>query len=481
MEIRVARTSDAEKLFADLSSGRRGRVVVDFDHTLFLDNSTERYLDALRPRALAFLIVECCDFLLLVLAKLGLCAYNERRDFARVVMCTVLMPWSIVLWRRAAPSLARGRMNRDLMAALPTDQPVIVLSYGFRHIIRPLLDAAGLSEALLVCSQLWPAQNLRRTGKVAALTAHLPESDRQEALFVTDSDDDAPVIAAIPRSHVVEWESPAEPAFSGLYVPLRYTTQCKYAGSRYFLNQIVLEDFALLLLAYAFSWHYAATLGFLLLSLYTIYEIGHYENDHKAIRLEKEPKISECAERFPALPKVEPWLWALAFALAGLTCFRLPGALPPRVLAVHLAGDLFLWLLVLVGLYGAFWAFNRLRPKQRVALFPILHLFKTFSFVLYVPLTGLGALLLAAQVISISANYALYRFTGDFSRFNRQAWRMGFFLLLAAACYSVKPVAVAGAGLWRWSLILIWGAVRSLEHARRMNILRIVASLKKGH
>lgn len=469
--------SDRDALFAGLSSGRYRHAVVDFDHTLFLDNSTERYLDTLRPRILAFLIAECCDVLLLVLSRLGICGFNDRRDAFRVMMCTLLMPWGILLWRRAAPALARERMNHDLAAALPTETPLIVLSYGFRHIIQPLLDAAGLTPAALVCSRLHPGENLRRSGKVAALAKVLPRHEWDAAVFVTDSDDDAPVIAAIPASYVVQWEPAGDPAFHGLYVPLRYTTQGKYAGSRYFLYQIVLEDFALLLLAYAFAGHYAAALGFLLLSLYTIYETGHYDNDHTAAARERTPRVSPDAQRFPPLPRVQPWLWATAFALAGSLCFRLPGALPGRVLAVQVAGDVFLWLAVLTLLHGVFWVFNRLQPMHRVAVFPVLHLFKTFPFALFVPLTTLGALLLAAQVVSLTANYAVYRVTGSHERFNRQAWRMAVFLLLAVGWYSVNQDAIAGAGPLRWTLILVWGAVRSVEHARRMNIVRIIACL----
>ena len=48
-----------ETCIADLADESGTPVVLDFDQTLFLDNSTERFLDALRPRMLAFLVVAC--------------------------------------------------------------------------------------------------------------------------------------------------------------------------------------------------------------------------------------------------------------------------------------------------------------------------------------------------------------------------------------------------------------------------------------
>ena len=468
----------AGALAADLASGRYAHVVLDFDHTLFLDNSTDRFLDAMRPRLLAFLLVACTDWLLRALAWFGAVRYNAQRDFVRVLACSVLMPWNLLLWRRQAARLAGVSMNRALLGALGPEQNVIVLSYGFGHVIRPLLNAAGLEKAVLIASSVFPPmKNLRTGGKPDALEQVLPRDAWDRALFVTDSEEDAPIYEAIPRSYLVQWRTQAPPAFTGYYLPFRYTVEAKYPDSRYFTRQIVLEDFALLLLAYAFSWQYAGALACLFVSLYAIYEIGYYDNDHVAPAYEEKPVVSEAAKRYPAFPRIRPWLWAAGMAALGVGLARPEYLLHPWNLKWAFALEYGCWMALLAGVYLVFRTFNRRPPHKRLLLFPMLHVLKTFSFAMLVPLTILGALLLAGQVLSISMNYFIYRHGGDWQRFNRQAARMAVFLPPAALVWLALPAGSLGAGPARWTLILAWGAMRSLEQARRKNILRIAAEL----
>lgn len=464
-----------EACIADLASDRFSHVVFDFDQTLFLDNSTERFLDALRPRVLAFLIVACTDWLMRLLAWIGAVKYDNVRDFARVLACTVLLPWNHFLWPGAARRLAASSMNRALLDPLPPERPVIVLSYGFRHVIAPILQAARLARATLICSDaLPPFTNLRSSGKLKALEALLPVTEWDKALFITDSEDDAEVMAALPRSRMMKWCPRSAPAFEGLYLPLRYTVEGKYPGCRYFTSQIVLEDLLLLWLAYAFSWNFAAALGGLFLSLYTIYEIGYHENDHVARAYEDTPVVSGAAARFPTLPKVKPWVWALVFAVAGILSARPEYALHPWNMKWAFLIDVSCWIVLLAGLRVVFGVFNRRPPIKRLSLFPLLHLFKTFSFVMLIPLTAVGAVLLAAQVISISANYFLYRLGGGWQRFPRQRWRMILFIAGAGIMILAAPAAAMNAGPLRWFLIPLWGSVRMLEETKHKNILRLV-------
>lgn len=462
-------------LATDLASEHCRHVVLDFDQTLFLDNSTERYLDALRPRLLAFLVVTCCDWLLQCLAWFGALHYNHQRDFVRVMACTALMPWNFWLWRRRAQRLVVTSMNYPLLEALPPGREVIVLSYGFQHIIQPLLQAAGLTEAQMVCSRTGlPPVNLRSRGKCAALAGVLPPQAWEDTVFVTDSEDDAEVIEAIPRSYVVQWGASPVPAFTGWYLPLRYTVEAKYPDSRYFTYQIVLEDLAVLWLAYAFSWNAVFAVWWLFLSLYTIYEIGHYDNDHLATAYETRPRVSEKAKRHVPLPGARPWLWAVLFALIGIAFARPEYSRLFWAMKWLFLVDLACWLALLGGLFVVFRAFNCRPPEKRLFLFPVLHAFKTFTFVMFLPLKVVGALLLAAQVISISCNYVVYRRGGDTARFNRQAVRLALFLVLAGVVALFMPAQVLGAGRVRWLLILVWGGIRSVEQAQHKNILRII-------
>ena len=118
-------TTDAKKeALGALSSSEYSVVLLDFDHTLFLDNSTDRYIDALRPRLLAFLVVAASDWLVRALAWFGLCSFNNQRDFMRIAVCTLLMPWNLLRWRAVAEKLAREKMNLPLLESLPKDKPV---------------------------------------------------------------------------------------------------------------------------------------------------------------------------------------------------------------------------------------------------------------------------------------------------------------------------------------------------------------------
>lgn len=464
-----------ETCIADMAAESSTPVVLDFDQTLFLDNSTERFFDALRPRLLAFFVVACSDWLMQFFAWLGAVKYDNVRDFARVLACTVFLPWNHFLWPGAARQLAASAMNRALLDSLPPERPVIVLSYGFRHVIAPLLQAAGLARATLICSDaLPPFNNLHASGKLKALEAVLPLTEWDKALFITDSEDDAEVMAALPRSRMMKWCPRPAPAFEGLYVPLRYTVEGKYPGCRYFTSQIVLEDLLLLWLAYAFSLNFMAALGWLFLSLYTIYEIGYHENDHVAPAYEDKPVVSEAAARFPTLPRVQPWIWALLFAVAGILSARPEYALHPWNMKWAFLIDLSCWTVLLAGLRIVFGAFNRRPPAKRLALFPLLHLFKTFSFVTLIPLTALGAVLLAAQVISISTNYFIYRLGGRWQRFRRQGFRLIVLVIGAGLVWLIVPTAMMASSPVRRTLILTWCFIRLLEEAKHKNILRLV-------
>lgn len=464
-----------QTIAAELASGRFPTIVVDFDHTLFLDNSTERFLDAVRPRLLAYLVVSFSDWILQVLAWFGWIRFDHYRDYVRVLLCIICMPWSLWLWRRAAQHHARTLMNHALLSQLRPEHKIIILSYGFHPIIHPLLYAAGLNNYTLVCSKFYPwGSNLRVAGKLNALEKVLPRSAWDQTVFITDSQDDTEIIKAIPHSYLVQWCPLGTPAFQGWYVPFRYTLEGKYPNSRYFTYQIVLEDLALLWMAYAFSFYYMAALTLLFFSLYCIYERGYYDNDHVAPTYESEPVISEQSRSFLSFPKVKPWLWAACFALVGIFLARPEYTAHLWRLKWAFLLDFTCWGLLLGIVFFVFWVFNRRPPQQRIFIFPLLHVFKTFSFAMMIPLTMVGALLLTAQVLSISRNYFIYRRGGDWRSQNRHAWRLGIFLLLVFGLWLVAPRSTLDTRVVRWAIILLWSIVRSLEQAYRKNIVRLI-------
>lgn len=470
---------EAEDLEKDLASQCFSFMLLDFDYTLFLDNSTERFLDGLRPRMLAFLLCAFSDWLLQVLAWFRLCAYPVHRDFVRVSLALLFMPWSLMLWRRQSKAFARESMNRWLLDRLPEGKEVTVISFGFAPIIRPLLDHAGLKDFKLIASEPGAASgNLRKKGKGAALKEHLPESRWEETLFITDSEDDAELLESMPHGRLIAWTAHTAPAFRKLYLPFRYTVEGKYAGSRYFTYQILLEDLLLIFLAYSLGWSAAGAMVLLFLSVYCIYEIGYYENDHRAAQSEKHPVVSREAAAFSPLPPLRPWLWALLSAALGMIFFFPVTLSASAGLWRSWAIGLGFWTVLLLSLRSIFWLFNRLKPAFRVPLFPLLHCFKVFPYALCIPLHLPGVILLFSQVISISMNYAAYRWLPTPRRLNRQAWRLVIFLLLAGTTLVLYPERMASPFLGWWPLVLLWSGIRALEHACHKNIVLILGELR---
>src|SRR5689334_17933938 len=74
----------------------KGPVLVDLDETLYLRNSTEDYLDSVRPRVLAALLLRLLD----ILQPWRWSGGEVTRDVWRVRLIRFLFPWVHVQWRR---------------------------------------------------------------------------------------------------------------------------------------------------------------------------------------------------------------------------------------------------------------------------------------------------------------------------------------------------------------------------------------------
>src|SRR5262245_51937601 len=91
-----------------------GPVLVDFDETLYLRNSTEDFIDCARPGLLALLLLRVLD----VIKPWRLTGGIDTRDTWRVCAISLLFPWTLQRWRSKAPILARRYINQELKAIL---------------------------------------------------------------------------------------------------------------------------------------------------------------------------------------------------------------------------------------------------------------------------------------------------------------------------------------------------------------------------
>lgn len=442
-------------------------LVLDFDHTLFLGNSTERWLDSLRPRTLGLLAVLAVDLLLRVLGKLRLCDVPRWRDQACVAVTWALFPWSRAAWRREAAACMAAGLNRPLAEAALLARPseITVLSFGFEQVLAPLVAALPLRVRLVASNAFSHDQNLRLHGKLPSLEAALDARRVRAAVFVTDSRSDQDVLDVAGTPALVQWAPYTPPAFDGAYLPMRYACVGKYAGRRYLTTQILQEDLALWVLAYSWNPGALPLLFVLFLAMYCIYEIGYWENDHVAAKNEATPTLSETAARFERYPIAWAWVWAAGFLLGVAT---LGG--------IGVAGAT---AAVLLALRAAFWRFNRVSVRARRWLFPLLHAVKLFLPLLVFPASLVGLVLLLAQWFSQIALYFRHRGAGNAAAFNRPLLRLVLFLLLVPLALFVLPGQNL-AGIWahvpglQGSLIAGWLLFRLVQRTHGRRIFSII-------
>ncbi len=470
-------TPDA--LPAALADADRGDlVVVDFDETLFLRNSTELFLDSAYPAVIAAIAGRLVDFL-----KPWRVIPNLRDGFAmgdwlRVLIVVCLMPWTVWRWRRMAPALARAHLNPELATLLHDKgfSRVVVASHGFRFIIAPLLRALPI-RAELVASPLWLGFRARALGKRAQLEKHYGAAAVARATVITDhAGHDADLIAVAARPLVVLWpEARYERAFARTYVPLVYTEKAKHPGHLHLLGVFFAKDWMVLVLASALlaanPLLTALGLAFLIVSFAIVYEVGYHENDYLGRQREKKPILTE--ERIALAGTVHEglaWLFGALIALPGAFLLAYSGAsawLLPGQTAEGTALLLGLWLGLLAVIRATFWLFNRIDEQSRMLLHLPLQLMKGLwlVWVLGLPLSFAGAALLLANSICAWVPYVVYRMGGVRWQTPDNLVRLLIFLVVVSSAAAVGE----GAALLTWQalIVLCWAVYKARNDAIR--------------
>ncbi|MGD1920427.1 MAG: hypothetical protein ACFCAD_17015 [Pleurocapsa sp.] len=122
-------------------------IIVDFDETLLLRNSTAEYLNSLRPGLVGFILLAMLKIIRPWRWLPKPFRGDKIRDWFLVVTPTILLPWTIFLWQQKAQKLAQNRANSALIAALNQNchSPIIFASLGFNFIIKPILHHLPLT------------------------------------------------------------------------------------------------------------------------------------------------------------------------------------------------------------------------------------------------------------------------------------------------------------------------------------------------
>ncbi len=380
----------------------QGPLLVDFDETLYLRNSTEDFIDCARPGLFALFLLRMLD----ALRPWRLTGGIDTRDTWRVSAISIFFPWVRWRWRAMVPFLAERYVNQELKAALNArTEPPVILTTGFKSTVKPLLDAMGFADAPLIAARMYSFAD-RRNGKLWMATRELGAETVGRSMVVTDSLNDLEVLQCCARPLRTVWpQARYRRALGRIYLPGEYISQIKHPGERYIFRGILQEDFGFWVLSsIGLSTNPAAHLVgllLLLLSFWAIYERGYVDNDLAASRYETDPQLSEAFGSVQvATPSVQPWIWALLAGAAGVAVLH-----PNTTAFVYLAG----WVAVLISSYACFLFYNRIDKMTRVWLYPVLQFARGTAFMVVVPIEPAGVAALGAHVLSRWVPYQVYR------------------------------------------------------------------------
>jgi len=456
----------------------RTHVIVDFDETLWLRNTTEEYLHSLRPRVLALAILLVID----VLRPWAFLRHKDARllyrDWIRAVACTVLMPWSLGLWRRGAAERARRWRNGRLIEWLGRDgrRPLKVATLGLDVLVRPILKHIDPTAELIAAGTLWSGYRIRHLGKSAWIDAR-HAGMVSNAIVITDSEHDADILAGAGTPVLVKWpDAEYRPAFADSYLPFLYTQRAKRPGENYMLYGFLLEDMVHLWLA--FAWIMAqplvGALALLLMHLgfFAVYELGYHENDVLAVRHEAKPTLKAQAAAY--VDRVKPllaWLAALALSLPGLALlWRFdPASLtttawgldPARSFAVLCAA----WIAYLVFQRASFWIYNRLDTNSRSLAYVVLQVVRLSGYAVLLRVNLVGAAILLSLVLARWVKYVVYRDMGKTLGESQRLLMLAFFVVIAGGLFATAPTAFISL---QAAAAVVWLAVYSHQRVRQI-------------
>ncbi|MBF0143775.1 MAG: hypothetical protein HQL59_10005 [Magnetococcales bacterium] len=474
----VGEAPDAALLAAIARLPAGSRVVVDADETLFLGNTTEAYLSALRPALLGSLLLFLLDLLRPWRFLPGRGDREEVRDWVRVVVATLLFPWTPLWWRHRAQRVAREGGNRPLLAALAGNPGLrlVVGGSGLGFIIAPLLEPLGLAAATLATVGFWRGRRDLARGVRGRLG---PACGGEAPALILSTRMEAGELGPWGGSlRSIRWPGACrEAAITGVFIPFLYMERAKRPGSRYFLKVVLLEDFAIVGIAMVvinpFPHILALTMLGFHLSLWCIYEAGYVENDRVAERYEADPHLNPGYQRqLTWYREWKAWLWAAGFAVAGLACLgeyrsltRAPDGFPPwPTVAVS-------WLGVLLLVRLTYRWFNYLDKPSRPWVYLLLQSWKYYPFALIAPIYWLGAAMMSAQILARWQAYILYRTTAGGWPDSIGALRFVLLLLLMVGFGLARGELPHFLTLLEWiqgGLILLVFGFKGRKHIRRV-------------
>lgn len=408
-------------------------ILVDFDDTLFLKNSTELFISQAQPYYILSIIFQIFD--VLKPWKLGAKKGEDisvRRDIFRLKFVLLFAPWSKKKWLKNARSIAHEYINYPLLNELSrSENSIYIITYGYDFIITPLLKPLEVDWPLLIVSNTKNISENRKKGKANIIEEKLGSETWDDCVCITDSELDSDVLNKCSEPYLVEWENGQKQVRAGLspMLPFVYTKKVKRPTEKYFTRAIIGHDYLTLIIVFGlYSTQPFLTmlaLFFFLLAYFSVYEIGYYENDKLGLLYEENPKVGKEFHKYAHHFKSwHAWLFGMIFTFIAsyiAVSFKLSWLLTTDTFTNVTNGGNFIAELLLVflcfmGLLSiirlVFYWFNRIAVVGRIVPMFILQLARTASYLIIFSTNIIGAVFLFTHAVSKWIPYSVYRFGG---------------------------------------------------------------------
>lgn len=444
-----------------LSPGKAGYAIIDFDETLFLENSSEYFLICAKPKVLIFVVIMCIA-VVFKLKSIFVDVPPRSAEAAALRFIIRFTPWNYQWWQRKAAPLFQENENRWLREKLQKlpDERIVICSNGYEELVMPLVKGSRWEKCRLSFVPLFRNPDVFRQNKIERLAAALDAQEVKQSVFVTDSKDDLALLNHVDHPCLVTWNAAAKKyGYVPRLMPLSYTLFAK-APLPSALKKMFFDDYVIMFMALIFAaanFHFTVMAGatFLFLSLQSMYEIGYYENDFHSAKLEDKPKIRKQAALFYGSHVVaRALLWSVLFAVVG--CWLVGGGIKSGNQELMLR-DAVKWAGVLCALYVTFKIYNKLNVKHRVNLYVLLSSIKYLGIYFIVAPTTQGVLLTVSHVIMMSSGYVVYRSGGN--SFGPNDMRANFFVVFSAAYCLYNAGTISAYDLVVFAVMGCWCAI----------------------
>jgi len=461
-------------------------LILDFDETLWLRNSTESFLDCARPRAFIAVILRLIELLKPWRILPGKNKSFVYRDWIRVLAVLLIAPWSYFIWRHQCKNSTSSFFNDALLNIINSEKnrPVYIFSNGFNFVIRPLISFLDHSNVHVWASPLWLGFKWRQQGKRVTAEQRIGGEAVGRAIFVTDSADDQDILDASRFGLCHQWqEARFIPAMRNVYVPFEYLQNIKKPGQNFLFKVVLREE--LILLWLIFLWNTenipisAISILILHLAFWSIYEVAYTENDRVAMRYEHEPNLSPGYEQYlQTFDSRAAWLWFFLCSGIAISALSLAGSPPvwfgalglyDAAPSMHAVILLVLWTVFIIATRALFSLFNHVDKTTRVSIFPLLQFAKYFGFCLFFSLTLPGSALIIAQVLHRWIPYVTYRYgqTGPTWQTPDQLFRLIIIVMVVPLLWATDNDFVQS-DIIQLLFILLWCGWRARKDCIRL-------------